>query len=188
MSREPQASGYRRRHERRSMAKGMNKVMLMGYVGKDPEIRATQGGTIIATFSLATTERRKSGDEWIDHTEWHSLTAFGRTAEVVREYVGKGSLLTIEGRLETRSWDDKQSGEKKYRTGVIINELWLMPKGDGSNQQGGQTKRTNQYASQDNGYSGANTARQGAYGQQQRGGYEEQYSQDTGISDDDIPF
>ena len=170
------------------MPKGLNEVKLMGYIGKDPEIRTTQGGTTFSTITLATTERRKDGDQWKDHTEWHNLVAFGRTAEIARDYTSKGSLLLVNGRLQTRSWDDKDSGQKKYRTEIVIEELWLMPKGDGSQQGGGAQKKTNQYASQGSNYAGTNAARQEPYGAQQRRGYEEQYSQDTGITDDDIPF
>jgi single-strand DNA-binding protein len=113
------------------MAKGVNKVILFGNVGKDPEIRATQGGTTVASFSLATADRHKQGEEWVDKTEWHNVVAFRRTAEVIRNYVKKGSQLLIEGKIQTRSWDDKESGQKKYRTEIIINDLTLLGGGQG---------------------------------------------------------
>jgi single-strand DNA-binding protein len=106
--------------------RGVNKVILLGNVGKDPEIRTSQGGMTIASFSLATAERSKENGEWVDKTEWHSLVCFQRTAEIVRDYVKKGSQLYIEGKIQTRSWDDKESGEKKYRSEILVNELNLI--------------------------------------------------------------
>ena len=85
------------------MAKGVNKVILLGNVGKDPEIRSTAGGTMVATFSLATADRQKDQQgNWQDKTEWHNLVAYGRTAEIIRDYVKKGKELFIEGKLQTR--------------------------------------------------------------------------------------
>src|ERR1700728_1043280 len=109
------------------MAKSVNKVILVGNVGKDPEVKFAGSGTAIATFSLATTDRTKDqAGTWTDRTEWHNLVAFQRTAEIVRDYVKKGSKLYIEGRIQTRSWDDKESGQKKYRTEILINDLQLL--------------------------------------------------------------
>lgn len=108
------------------MSKGINKVLLWGNVGKDPEIRSTVGGTIVASFSLATADRQKDQQgNWHDKTEWHNLVAFSRTAEIVRDYVKKGSQLFVEGKIQTRSWDDKESGQKKHRTEILVNELLL---------------------------------------------------------------
>src|ERR1700761_6189751 len=120
------------------MAKGINKIFLLGNVGKDPEIRATAGGMTVASFTLATADRQKGQDgQWADKTEWHNIVCFQRTAEVVRDYVKKGSQLFIEGRIQSRSWDDKTSGEKKYRTEILCNELTLLGgKGDGGSTGG----------------------------------------------------
>jgi single-strand DNA-binding protein len=109
------------------MSKGINKASLLGHLGKDPEIRATQGGTIIATFSLATSDRRKDqhGD-WQDTTEWHNLVAFNRTAEICRDYLSKGSQVYVEGKIQTRSWEDDATGVKKYRTEILVNELIML--------------------------------------------------------------
>jgi single-strand DNA-binding protein len=109
------------------MSRSINKATLLGHLGKDPEIRATQGGTIIATFSLATSDRRKDphGD-WQDMTEWHNLVAFNRTAEICRDYLSKGSQVYVEGKIQTRSWDDDATGTKKYRTEVLVNELIML--------------------------------------------------------------
>ena len=109
------------------MAKSVNKVFLLGNVGKDPEIRSTAGGTIVANFTLATSDRQKDAQgNWQDRTEWHNLVAFTRTAEIVRDYVKKGSKLYVEGKIQTRSWDDKESGAKRYRTEIIVNDLSLL--------------------------------------------------------------
>jgi len=126
------------------MAKGVNKVFLLGNVGKDPEFKITQGGMQIATFGLATAERTKGQDgQWTDKTEWHNIVCFQRTAEVVRDYVKKGTQLFIEGRITNRSWDDKESGAKKYRTEILVNELTLLgkPGGGGEGGGGGYSKR-----------------------------------------------
>ena len=105
----------------------LNKVLLLGSVGKDPEVRSTPSGATIATFTIATNHRFKGSDgNWQEKTEWHSLKAFGRTAELVRDYVKKGDPLHIEGRLETESWDDKASGQKRYRTVIIVDNLILL--------------------------------------------------------------
>ncbi len=161
------------------MAKGVNKVILLGNVGKDPEIRATQGGMTIASFSFATADRQKDqSGQYVDKTEWHNLVAFQRTAEVVRDYVKKGSQLMIEGKIQTRSWDDKESGQKKYRTEILINDLTLL-----GGAQGKENGNGNAPASA--GRSSGNSSSTGSYG----GGYGQQpdYA-DQGITDDDIPF
>jgi len=107
------------------MSKGLNKVFLLGNVGKDPEIRSTQSGTTIANVSLATNERQKDASgNWVDKSEWHSLVLFNKTAEVVRDYVRKGSKILVEGRIQTRSWDSE--GATKYRTEIVVNELTLL--------------------------------------------------------------
>jgi single-strand DNA-binding protein len=109
------------------MAKSVNRVFLLGNVGKDPEIRATASGTTVANFSIATTDRVKGSDgSYSDKTEWHSLVAFQRSAEIVRDYVKKGHKLYVEGRLQTSSWDDKQSGQKRYKTEIIVGDITLL--------------------------------------------------------------
>src|ERR1017187_7642520 len=123
------------------MAKGGNKVFLLGNVGKDPEIKATVRGMTIATFGWATADRQKDAQgNWTDHTEWHNMVAFQRTAEIVRDYVKKGTQLFIEGKIQTRSWEDKESGQKKYKTEILINELSLLgTPGGGSKATGSPT-------------------------------------------------
>lgn len=130
------------------MAKGINKVLLLGNVGKDPEIRATAGGMTVATFSLATADRKKGTDgQWTDSTEWHNLVAFQRTAEIVRDYVKKGTQLFIEGKIQTRSWDDKETGAKKYRTEILVDELVLLGAGDSAREQGASGPKASTAAS-----------------------------------------
>ena len=115
------------------MSKTVNKVLLLGNVGKDPEIASTNGGTLVAKLSLATSERFKNKQgEWQEHTEWHNLVAYARSAEILRDYVRKGSKLYVEGRLTTRSWDDRESGRKMYRTEIVVGDISLISRGDGS--------------------------------------------------------
>jgi single-strand DNA-binding protein len=156
------------------MAKSVNKVILLGNVGKDPEIRSTPSGTIVANFSLATTDRVKDATgNWNDRTEWHNLVAFQRTAEIIRDYVKKGSKLYVEGKIQTRSWDDKTSGEKKYRTEIIINDLSLLSgRGEGEGGGGSYTRSSGSSSSFD----------------QRSSAPSEDYGQSAEITDDDIPF
>jgi len=152
------------------MAKSVNKVILVGNVGKDPEIKFAASGVAIATFSLATSDRTKDqAGAWTDRTEWHSLVAFQRTAEIVRDYVKKGSKLYIEGRIQTRSWEDKETKEKKYRTEIIVNDLVLLS-GRGEGESGGYSKST----------SSSYDRRPPAQA--------DDLVQSTEITDDDIPF
>jgi single-strand DNA-binding protein len=154
------------------MAKGVNKVFLLGNVGKDPEIRATQSGMTIASFTLATADRQKdSAGNWADKTEWHNLVAFQRTAEIVRDYVKKGTQLFIEGKIQTRSWDDKESGQKRYKTEILVNELSLLGKPGGGGEGGGGYSRSSSSSSS----SASAPAAAPDYA-------------DQGITDDDIPF
>ncbi len=165
------------------MAKGVNKVFLLGNVGKDPEIRATQGGMTIASFTLATADRQKGQDgQWTDKTEWHNLVCFQRTAEIVRDYVKKGTQVFVEGKIQTRSWDDKESGQKKYRTEILVNDLSLLGGGAGGGARGGSSEE-GAPARSSGGYSKSNTA---TYDQRQPASAPD-YG-DTGITDDDIPF
>jgi len=164
------------------MARSVNKVTLLGNVGKDPEIRSTPSGVMVASFTLATSDRQKDAQgNWQDRTEWHNLKAFNRTAEIVRDYVKKGSKLYIEGKITTNSWDDKESGQKRYRTEILVNELVLLSgREDGAG--GGQ-----------GGYSRAASTSSSAASFDQRpqaaaaGGHDD-YAQSAEISDDDIPF
>jgi single-strand DNA-binding protein len=152
------------------MAKSVNKVILVGNVGKDPEIKFLPSGLPVANFSLATSERFKDkGGEWQDRTEWHNLTAYQKVAEIIRDYVKRGSKLYIEGRIQTRSWDDQASGQKKYRTEIIVNDLVLLSgRGEGESAGGGSRSNT------------------GSFDQRQPVAHDDFGS--TEITDDDIPF
>ena len=154
------------------MARSVNKVTLLGNVGKDPEIRSTPGGTMVATFSLATSDRYQDQQgNWQDRTEWHNLVAFKRNAEIIRDYVKKGSKLYVEGKLQTRSWDDKESGQKRYKTEVVVFDISLLSgREDGS---GGSRAA-----------SGSSAA---SFDQRPPAGQDD-LAQQTEISDDDIPF
>lgn len=124
------------------MAKSVNKVILLGNVGKDPEVKFAASGTAIASFTLATSERFKDkSGEWQDRTEWHALTAFGKVAEIIRDYVKKGSKLYVEGSLRTTSWDDKQSGQKRYKTEIVVGDISLLSgRGEGESGGGGYSR------------------------------------------------
>src|SRR5256885_14493811 len=131
------------------MPKSVNKVILIGNLGKDPEVKYTPSGTAVAKFSLATNERFKDkSGEWQDRTEWHNIVAWQRLAEIIGEYVKKGSKIYIEGKLQTSSWEDKQSGEKKYRTEIAAPELALARRrgegGSGPSRGGAATAASDQ--------------------------------------------
>jgi single-strand DNA-binding protein len=115
------------------MPKSVNKVILIGNLGKDPEVKYTPQGTAVAKITLATNERFKDkSGTWQDRTEWHNVVLWQRLAEIAGEYLKKGGKVYIEGRLQTRSWDDKQTNQKKYMTEVVANDLVLLSgRGDG---------------------------------------------------------
>ncbi|CAK0774378.1 Single-stranded DNA-binding protein [Gammaproteobacteria bacterium] len=108
------------------MAKGtVNKVILVGRLGSDPEVRYTAGGMAVANLRLATSDKRKNAGVWQDSTEWHSITLFEKTAEVAKEYLKKGSLVYIEGRLQTKKYTDK-GGIDRYFTEIIGSEMHML--------------------------------------------------------------
>jgi single-strand DNA-binding protein len=114
-------------------SRGVNKVTLIGHVGKDPEVKYTPGGKAVATFTVATNESFKGKDgSQQERTEWHRIVAWERRAEVVGEYLKKGQQVYLEGRLQTRSWDDKD-GTKRYITEIVANDIqFLGRKGEGT--------------------------------------------------------
>ncbi len=152
------------------MAKSVNKVILIGNLGKDPEVKYTPSGMAIAKFSLATNERHKDKDgNWQDRTEWHNIVAFQRTAEIAGEYLKKGRTVYIEGALRTSSWDDKETGQKKYRTEILVNNLVLLGGGRG---EGGDD------------HEGGGRSRSASAGMDQR----QPEHANAEITDEDIPF
>ena len=150
------------------MAKSLNKATLIGNVGKDPEVKFLPSGSAVANFTLATSERFKDkSGEFQERTEWHNLVAYQRLAEIIRDYVKKGSKLYVEGRIQTRSWDDQQSGQKRYRTEIVVNDLVLLS-GRGEGEGGGSRSSSSSY--------------------DQRAPAHDDLVQSTEITDDDIPF
>src|SRR5947207_13968104 len=114
------------------MASSVNKVILSGRLGKDPEIRSTPQGTTVAKFSLATDDRftDRNGEKQ-ERTEWHNIVAWSKLAEICGQYLKKGKLVYIEGSIRTDSWDDKESGQKRYRTEIVAREMKMLDrKGD----------------------------------------------------------
>lgn len=109
------------------MARGVNKVMLIGHLGADPEVRYMPNGGAVANVTIATTEswKDKSSGEQQEKTEWHRVVFFARLAEIVGEYLKKGSQIYIEGRLQTRKWQDK-SGVDRYTTEIVANEMQML--------------------------------------------------------------
>ena len=118
------------------MSNSVNKVILVGRLGKDPELKYTQGGTAVVKFSLATDETWKDqSGERQQRTEWHNVVAWRKLAEICGQYLNKGKLVYIEGKLQTRSWDDKE-GHKRYTTEVVAdNMVMLSGKGDEARQE-----------------------------------------------------
>lgn len=116
--------------------KSVNKVILVGNLGKDPEVKYTPQGTPVAKLTLATNERYKDKDgQWQDRTEWHNVVLWQRLAEIAGEYLKKGGKVYIEGRLQTRSWEDKQTNQKRYMTEVVASDLVLL----GGRSEGGES-------------------------------------------------
>lgn len=124
------------------MARGVNKVILIGHLGADPETKSMPSGTSVANVRIATTEsfKDKQTNEWQERTEWHSVAMFGRLAEIAGEYLRKGSQVYIEGRLRTRKWQDKQ-GNDRYSTEIIANEMQMLGSRGGAGAAGGETRQ-----------------------------------------------
>jgi len=157
--------------------KSLNKVQLIGNLGKDPEVKYTPQGTPVAKFTLATNERYKDKEgQWQDRTEWHNVVLWQRLAEIAGEYLKKGGKVYIEGRLQTHSWDDKTSGQKKYMTEVIGSDLILLGgRGEGSESGGGGYSRSAAAGGNNNNFD-------------QRSPEPEPAAASSPISDEDIPF
>jgi single-strand DNA-binding protein len=125
------------------MARGINKVILIGNVGQDPETRAMPSGTTVCNLRVATSEswRDKQSGDLKEQTEWHNVAMFGRLAEIAGEYLRKGSQVYIEGRLRTRKWQDKQ-GNDRYTTEIVANEMQMLgSRGGGATGGGGGESR-----------------------------------------------
>jgi single-strand DNA-binding protein len=120
------------------MARGINKVILIGHLGADPETRAMPSGMTVANMRLATTEswKDKQSGEQQERTEWHNVALFGRLGEIAAEYLRKGSQVYIEGRLRTRKWQDKE-GRDRYTTEIVANEMQMLGGRGGAGGGGG---------------------------------------------------
>jgi single-strand DNA-binding protein len=151
----------------------VNKVILIGNLGRDPEVRSTPSGQPVASFSLATSRKwkDKTGNRQ-EETEWHNIVVWGKQAEIAGQYLKKGKQIYLEGRLQTRSWDDKQSGEKKYRTEVVCDNFQML--GSRGDMEGGGGGGYSGGGSYEGGGSGSSGASSGGYGGEP--------------DDDDIPF
>ncbi len=147
-------------------SRGVNKAILVGHLGRDPEIRYSANGAAIANVSIATSEswKDKQSGETQERTEWHRVVFFGRLAEIVGEYLKKGSQVYVEGRLQTRKWQD-QNGNDRYTTEIVANDMQML--GGRAGAAGGD------------GYAGRQAASAGAEAAPEMG------SEDF---DDDIPF
>ena len=158
------------------MARGVNKVIIIGNLGADPETRAMPSGSSVANLRIATTEswRDKQSGEQQERTEWHRVALFGRLAEVAGEYLRKGSQVYIEGSLRTRKWQDKQ-GNERYTTEIVANDMQMLGGRSGAGGGGG-------------GGGGSSAPRESAeYGQSSGGGSGGGSGEGTDF-DDDIPF
>ena len=125
------------------MSIAVNRVILIGNLGKDPEVKFTASGVALAKFPLATTEKRKDADGNLkEHTEWHNIIFWRRLAEVAGEYLKKGMPVYIEGRIQTRSWEDSQ-GVKKYMTEIVGDRMQMLrPKGEAEPSQESKTSES----------------------------------------------
>lgn len=179
------------------MARGINKVILVGNLGNDPEVRYSQSGSAITTLSVATSESWKDKDgNQQERTEWHRVKAFGRLAEIMGEYLKKGRQVYIEGSLRTEKYTDK-NGVEKYSTDIIADEMQMlggMGEGGGGGQRGGGGGERSERPARPSGGGGGDRGGQrggggGDYGSRSGGGSSAPPSRnDDPFPDDDIPF
>ena len=160
------------------MARGINKVILVGNLGQDPETKAMPSGMTVCNLRIATSEswKDKQTGEMKEQTEWHSVAMFGRLAEIAGEYLRKGSQVYIEGRLRTRKWQDKE-GRDRYTTEIVANEMQMLGSRGGMGGEGRGEGRGEARASSGGGGRGGDA-----------GGYEGPRADDKESFDDDIPF
>lgn len=118
--------------------KSLNRVQLLGRLGGDPEVRSTQNGTNVANFNIATSEKYTKDGETQEKTQWHRVVAWGKLAEIGGEFLNKGSLVMIEGKLETRQYEDKE-GATKYATEIIASDIYLLPNGKSVESEEGKS-------------------------------------------------
>lgn len=156
------------------MARSLNKVLLIGNLGKDPEMRYTPAGVPVASFSMATSESWRDQDgNTQERTEWHNIVAWRKLAEICAEYLKKGKKVYIEGRIQTRSFDDKNTGQKRYMTEIIADNMIMLDSGGGmrGGEGGGQEQRARSADTQAQGPASTEGSEPGKAG-----------------ADDDLPF
>ncbi len=156
----------------------VNKVFLLGNLGRDPEVRSTSSGQPVANFPVATSRKWRDREGQLqEQTEWHNIVCFGRQAEIAGQYLTKGKQVFVEGRIQTRSWDDRNTGEKRYRTEVVAENFQMLgSRGSGGGGGGGGYPDYDE-SSYGGGSSGGGS---GSGGGSESGG--------GGDDDDDIPF
>jgi len=153
------------------MARDLNKVMLTGRLGKDVELRVTPGGSSVATFSVASSRNIKEGDGWKEQTEWFRVVAWEKLAETCANFLKKGSHVFIEGRLQTREWQDN-TGQKRYSTEVIASEMYML-----------DSKRSQEEGGGGNNYQSNGTPARSSAGSRNSNPFE-----DDDLEPEDIPF
>lgn len=166
----------------------VNKVILLGHLGQDPEMRNTQGGNAICNMRLATSDKYKDRDgNMQERTEWHTVVVFGRTAEAVHRFCKKGKQVYVEGRLQTRKWTDK-AGAERYSTEVVAEDVKFLGGGDGGGgrqEGGGGSRGGGGYSGSGGGYGGGGSSG-GGYGRPGGGGRPQEPEEEN--PDDQIPF
>ncbi|GAA6137647.1 single-stranded DNA-binding protein [Arenicella sp. 4NH20-0111] len=169
---------------------GVNKVIIVGNLGNDPEVRYSNNGAAIANISVATSDswKDKNTGERQERTEWHRIVMFNRLGEIAGEYLKKGSKVYIEGKLQTRKWQDQQ-GQDRYSTEIVADQMQMLDSRGGGMGQGGGGGFQQQPAQQ-NQFGGGASQQQYGGGQKQQGGSQQQPSapQPANDFDDDIPF
>lgn len=122
----------------------VNKVFLVGNLGKDPELRSMPNGQAVANFSIATSRKFKGADgARQEKTEWHNIVVYGKSAEIAGQYLTKGKMVCIEGRIEQRTWDDKITGEKRYKTEIVCEDFTMLGGGQRDGGDSDYTRRMN---------------------------------------------
>ena len=168
------------------MARGINKVILVGNLGADPEMRHTGGGTAVTTINLATSESwtdKQSGEKQ-ERTEWHRVKLFGRLAEIAGDYLKKGRQVYIEGSLRTDKYTGKD-GIERYSTDIIASEMQMLGGNEGGGSGGGQRERPQSSSGGGQRQGGSQSRGGDDYGSQQR---QAPSPADSGFADDEIPF
>jgi len=196
------------------MAGSVNKVIIIGNLGADPDVRTTPSGQMVATLSIATSEtfNNREGQRQ-ERTEWHRVQVWGKLAELAQRYLTKGRKVYIEGRIQTRSWDDQQSGQKRYSTEIVANQMVFIDSGGGGGRDaGGAHEESGSAPSYGGGGGGGYAPRSGGGGggggaprssppparaggnapppprPAESGGAPPQQNDDPGYFDDDVPF